>query len=354
MTISLCMIVKDAKKTLKVCLDSVKDIVDEIIIVDTGSTDETKQIAKGYTDKIFDMQWENDFAKARNISFSYATKDYIMWLDADDVIEKEEGNKLKALKTLIDEKTDVVLMNYYVDFDKKGNVLLSYYRERLIKRALGAKWVEPVHEVLEVKGNMIYSDIYITHTGRSTGKTRNLEIYEGYLKAGNSLSNRGTLYYGRELFENKQYEKARQIFEGILENQSSNGEECANACLMIAYCNKSLKEVSLPILYESFKYTEPRKEICYEIAEYYMEEGVYEKAIFWYELTLDLPENIHKISAQYYDYDKYLPHLGLCRCYALMGDIEQAIYHNEEAGKVKVNDYVVLRNREILKQGGIE
>ena len=78
--ISLCMIIKNEEKTIARCLDSVKDLVDEIIIVDTGSTDKSKEIVSKYTDKVYDFEWVEDFAKARNFSFSKATKDYIMWL----------------------------------------------------------------------------------------------------------------------------------------------------------------------------------------------------------------------------------------------------------------------------------
>ena len=76
-TISLCMIVKNEERVLKRCLDSVRDLVDEIIIVDTGSTDATKRIAAGYTDKIYDFTWIDDFSAARNFAFSKATKEYI-------------------------------------------------------------------------------------------------------------------------------------------------------------------------------------------------------------------------------------------------------------------------------------
>lgn len=94
-TLSLCMIVKDEEDVLRRCLDSVKEIVDEIIIVDTGSTDKTKLIASEFTDKIFDFKWCDDFSKARNFSFSKATKEYIIWLDADDVILEEDKLKIK-------------------------------------------------------------------------------------------------------------------------------------------------------------------------------------------------------------------------------------------------------------------
>ncbi|MER2072437.1 MAG: glycosyltransferase family 2 protein, partial [Psychrobacillus sp.] len=84
-TISLCMIVKNEEEVIGRCLASVKDIVDEINIVDTGSTDQTKEIVKQYTNRIFDFKWIDDFAAARNYSFEQATKEYILWLDADDV-----------------------------------------------------------------------------------------------------------------------------------------------------------------------------------------------------------------------------------------------------------------------------
>ena len=88
-TISLCMIVKDEEKVIERCLNTVIDIVDEIIIVDTGSQDSTKDKVKKYKADIYDFPWQDDFAEARNFAFSKARMDYILWLDADDVLEKE-------------------------------------------------------------------------------------------------------------------------------------------------------------------------------------------------------------------------------------------------------------------------
>lgn len=83
-TISLCMIVKNEEDVIGRCLASVKDVVDEINIVDTGSTDRTKQIVQQFNARLFDFEWIHHFAAARNFSFQQATKDYILWLDADD------------------------------------------------------------------------------------------------------------------------------------------------------------------------------------------------------------------------------------------------------------------------------
>ena len=88
-TLSLCMIIKDEELVLDRCLNSICDIVDEIIIVDTGSSDNSKEMAKRYTDNIYDYNWNDDFSEARNFSFEKATKDYILWLDADEILENE-------------------------------------------------------------------------------------------------------------------------------------------------------------------------------------------------------------------------------------------------------------------------
>ena len=124
-TISLCMIVKNEENVIARCLNSVKDIVDEIIIIDTGSTDNTKEIAKGFTDKIFDFNWINDFSAARNYSFSKAINDYIFWLDADDIIFEEDRLKFKQLKARLTQDIDNVRMIYNVGFDENGTVRKS-------------------------------------------------------------------------------------------------------------------------------------------------------------------------------------------------------------------------------------
>ena len=112
-TISLCMIVKNEEEVLEQCLKSVNKACDEIVIVDTGSTDLTKEIARKFTDKIFDFEWINDFAAARNFAFSKATKDYILWLDADDLLLQEDLEELLKLKSKLSQNIDVVSMNLY-------------------------------------------------------------------------------------------------------------------------------------------------------------------------------------------------------------------------------------------------
>ena len=87
MTISLCMIVRNEQEVLARCLESVQGAADEIIIVDTGSTDATEEIARRYTERVYFFPWQENFSAARNFSFSKAQKEYCMWMDADDVLE---------------------------------------------------------------------------------------------------------------------------------------------------------------------------------------------------------------------------------------------------------------------------
>ena len=97
MSISLCMIVRDEERYLEQAIKSVWEIVDEIIIVDAGSLDRTVAIARKYTPNVFSYKWDNDFSKARNFALSKATKEWILVLDADEVISKEDHALIKEL-----------------------------------------------------------------------------------------------------------------------------------------------------------------------------------------------------------------------------------------------------------------
>ena len=119
------------------CLASVQGIVDEIVVVDTGSKDRTKEIAAQYTPLVYDFLWIDDFAAARNFSFSKGTQDYLMWLDADDIILEGDREKLIQIKKELPGGIDVVMMKYNVSFDEHGSPTLSYYRERLFPQGKG-------------------------------------------------------------------------------------------------------------------------------------------------------------------------------------------------------------------------
>lgn len=356
-SISLCMIVKNEEDVIARCLNSAKDIVDEIIIVDTGSNDNTKEIAKKYTDKIYNFKWIDDFSAARNYSFSKASKDYILWLDADDIILEEDQVKFKDLKQSLDKAVDIVMMKYNVGFDDNGNISLSYYRERLLKRECNYKWREPVHEYLEIGGNIINSDICITHKKEHAAvQGRNLAIYKNMISEGKLLSPRGLFYYARELYHNDRYDEAIKYFNKFLDSEKGWIEDNINACFNLSICYHHLndKKNMLKILIKSFEYDNPRAEICCQLGFYHFERMDYEKAIFWYKLAGEIKEPKNGWGFISHDYYGYIPNIQLCVCYDKLGNIHEAIKYNNKAAEFKPNDASVAHNKayfaEVLKK----
>ena len=101
MTLSLCMIVRDEQEMLPRCLAAVAPAVDEIVIVDTGSTDRTVEIAHEFGAKVIEKEWTGSFSDARNVSFDAATGDWIIYLDADEVLVSEDVARLRALTSRV-------------------------------------------------------------------------------------------------------------------------------------------------------------------------------------------------------------------------------------------------------------
>jgi len=351
-TISLCMIVKNEEDVIERCLESVKDIADEIIVVDTGSTDNTKEIVETFTEKIFDFNWIDDFSAARNYSFSLAKMDFILWLDADDIILQEDRKKLLQLKGSLNNQVDIVMMKYNVGFDEDGNVTLSYFRERLSKRTNNNKWIEPVHEYLEISGNIINSNICITHKKEHEAvKGRNLSIYEKLISKGEELTVRGINYYARELYYNEKYDRAIEYFNLFLDSEKGWVEDNISACFNLSKCYGYInnKKKMIKTLLRSFEYDTPRAEICCEIGRYYLDKNFYEKAIFWYKLASELEEPKESWGFISHDYWGYIPNIQLCVCYDKLGNRDAAIKYNNRAGEYKTNDYSVGYNKKYFE-----
>lgn len=354
-SISLCMIVKDEEETLGRCLDSIKDIVDEIIIVDTGSTDKTKEIALKYTKKLYEFKWCDDFSKARNYSFSKATKDYILWLDADDVILEKDRIKIKYLKQNLDKNIDIVMFKYDLNIDKYGVPGLSYYRERLLKRKNNYTWKSPIHEVIELKGNILKEDISVTHKKEKVhDPKRNLKIFEKMINKNVSLDPRQKFYYARELYYNAEYDKAIDYFNRFLDDDSGWIENKISACLDLynLYTIINNQDKALYSLFRSFKFDIPRAEICCNIANYFLNIQNYNVAIFWYKEASIKIFDVSKGGFYIKDCYNFIPYIGLCICYDKLGYHEIANYYNELAGKIKPDDKSYIHNFRYFKSLG--
>ena len=167
-SISLCMIVKNEAEILARCLDSLAGLMDEIIIVDTGSTDDTKEIARQYTDLVYDFSWCDDFAAARNFSFSKATKEYIYAPDADEVLDEINRRRFMMLKAALLPEIEIVQMKYITPhkYNTIQNAAMEY-RPKLYKRLRTFTWVNPVHETVRLEPVVYDSDICIQHLPQS-------------------------------------------------------------------------------------------------------------------------------------------------------------------------------------------
>ena len=164
-TLSLCMIVKNEEKHLVKCLKSVRDIVDEMIVVDTGSMDKTKDIAEVFGAKVFDFPWTGDFSAARNYSLQQATGDWILILDADEVISARDFDELKALirkRSSSPAAYSIVTRNYTQNAsvlgwtpnngqypEEAGAGWVTSAKVRLFTRRKDVFFSNPVHEILE-------------------------------------------------------------------------------------------------------------------------------------------------------------------------------------------------------------
>lgn len=349
-TISLCMIVKNEEDVLARCLQSLQPVVDEIIIVDTGSNDKTKEIAAQYTQHVYDFPWVDDFSKARNFAFSKATQQYCMWVDADDVISPMDQFRLKALKDTAEPTVDVFMLKYDIAFDEEDFPTFSYYRERIIKNHSGFVWEGAVHEAITPRGNIEYKEIAIQHRKLHVSDSdRNLRILEKQPH----LSPREQYYYGRELYYHGRYKDAIQVFDHFLKGGQGWIENNIDACKIRGLCYQKLglMEEELNSYLQSLSFDIPRGELCCAIGNCFFQKAQYKQAIYWYQnaTTLEIDETSGAfIEKDYYD---FIPYLQLCVCFDKLGDKESAKNYNDLAAFLKPNHPSVLYNKEYFNQG---
>ncbi|MBO8130490.1 MAG: glycosyltransferase [Candidatus Marinimicrobia bacterium] len=168
-TLSLCMIVRNEEHVIEDCLRSVAGIVDQIVVVDTGSTDTTIDICKKFGAEVYRFRWVDDFSKARNESIKYAKGDWILWMDADERLDPGSINELKKL--LKYEKIPVAYKVSIKNFKADGSFYFSD-AHRLFNNNRGISFYGPIHEqvspsIIAMKGELRNSNVLIVHLGYS-------------------------------------------------------------------------------------------------------------------------------------------------------------------------------------------
>lgn len=336
-TISLCMIVKNEEKILARCLDSIADLVDEVIIVDTGSTDATKAVAARYTDQIYDFAWIGDFAAARNFAFSKANMEYIYSADADEVLDEKNREAFRQLKETLLPEIDLVQM-YYANQLSHGTIY-NFDRElrpKLFRRLRSFRWQGAIHEQVGLDPVIYDSDIEIQHLPENNHKDRDLAAFVRMTDAGCRLDKRLHNIYAKELFisgEDKDFIAARDFFRQSCQDTERNEDEIKEAACVAARAARICGDTE-----DFFKYAmkviacEGCSEICCELGEYYLQKQDIDEAIVWFYNGAYETESILNIHS-----GGDLPLYGLAKCYRMAGNEAQAAEYEKLAGEWKGN-----------------
>lgn len=322
-TISLCMIVKNEEAVLARCLDSIADLMDEIIIIDTGSTDRTKEIAARYTSKIYDYKWTNDFSAARNFSFSKACMDYIYTADADEILDAANHERFLRLKSVLLPEIEIVQMKYVTEsgYDTVLNAKKEY-RPKLFKRLRTFTWVDPIHETVRLNPVIFDSDIEILHKPQSLHSKRDFSIFIKAFEHDGQFSPKIRSMYAKELLktgDTKDFADAKQIFRLIYDTDTSDDARKEASCVLARVYRLEDNKNEFFKLSMKDMLTTPCSEICYELGTYFLAQRDYDEAVLWFYNAAYETESILDIHT-----NGDLPLLGLVECYELLLAEEKA------------------------------
>jgi tetratricopeptide (TPR) repeat protein len=277
--VSLCMIVKNEESNLAECLRPVTHLVDEIIVVDTGSTDGTRDVACGLGAKVVDFPWTDSFAAARNESLRHATCDWVFWVDADDRFDDKNRSGLQRLFGLLGTENHCYMMKQWSLPDARSGSALVVDHVRLFRRQPGVRWYHRVHEQVlpalrEVGAKLVWTDLVIHHLGyrdaavREHKLERNLRLmlldYEENPDEPFTLFNLGATY-----LDMGDFDKAMAYLERCLVTLPAATTFGPKVFGLLARAKRTLGQID-----EGLRYCREGKERYPEDAELWFEEGL--------------------------------------------------------------------------------
>lgn len=267
-SLSLSMIVKNEEKHLARCLSSVKDVVDEIVIVDTGSTDKTIEIAESFGAKVFHFEWINDFSAARNFSLSKCTGKWILYLDADEELSKNSVEELNKIKIQSAAGVNCSVISPGTKFSSSS--IFRY--PRLFANVNGIKFSGKVHEqildsLMTLKLSIVDSNIEIIHHGYSVDeetlkikKERNLSLLLSI--DDKTASNYDKLKLIHTLLSLKKYDEAEKRLNDFLKSKKLFAEY--NGIAYLHFANLRFEQNNLT---EALEYAIKAKKFLNQKAE---------------------------------------------------------------------------------------
>jgi len=382
--VSVCLIVRNevASGLFEECLQSIRPHVAELVIVDTGSTDETAEIAKRYAD-VFEVFTEcndpptvdgpiADFALARNRSFDLATQPWVMWLDSDDIVTGGEFLE-KLIATAEANKGDrewCYLFPYEYVYDPNGRCTCLHYRERLVSKRETMRWVNPVHEVMVPTDNarlilVPCDDVVIKHQRQRSKKPqeggRNLRILQKLVEVDGSTDARQFYYLGLEYANAGNVDKAIEWLSRYV-NVSGWDDEKTMAALKLSEIHYVLGRVREGIMW-AFRAVETREnwgEGYFALARGFYQLALsgpscgdvrrnWEKCAHFAKVGLDLPPTRTML---FINPNERQIDMHVCRSMALsqLGDIRTALEHAEVAFKQVPDDPNLAYNRRTFQR----
>jgi glycosyltransferase involved in cell wall biosynthesis len=311
MKISAALIVKNEENILAGCLESIKDAVDEIIIVDTGSEDRTKEIARQFTDRLYDYPWQKDFAAARQYSFDLATGDWVLWLDADDLVLNADKIRPSLLQARFDIKG--FYWKYIVGQDEYGNSTCELWRERCVRNDHTFRWTGRVHEVLlpSCSPRLVRNEEVVVMHRRGSHRQnrnpyRNIEILkEEYERKKANPEPRLLLYLGNEHADLGQPDLALEYLQRYVRVSNWDEEKYLTQVKIAALIRAQHKyEEALDADLQALKTCPHWPQAYFSLGETYYFLKDWEKVTHWMELGLQLPvpDTVCVVSPIYYKY----------------------------------------------------
>lgn len=349
MSVSLCMIVKDEEDSLQRCLGSVSDFVDEMIIVDTGSTDKTVEIAKSFGAKIYYFEWNDNFADARNYSLSKATKDWILVMDADDEFEKED--KWKLLNITDNKITGANAycgrtLCYSGEVPDKNSIIMNM-NIRLLKNHRGYKFEGSIHEQIvlspEDSGNpyaLVAIDIRFHHYGyllsviaAKDKHTRNIGLIKKELEK-NPQNTFMLFNMGNEYYAMHEYIKALDYYMQSYQYFDPQPGFSSMLLIRIIMCHQTMgnSEEIFSFVRLGQKYYPRFTDFEYLKGDELLRQKKILQAICAYKKCLRLgepPANMNNMAG----IGTYKPHYTLSTIYTAIGEHDKAIFHCGKALK---------------------
>lgn len=358
MKISACMIAKNEEKNIAKTINSYKDIVDEIIVVDTGSTDNTVSIARELGAKIYHFEWVDDFAKAKNYAISKAKGDWVIFLDADEYFDI---NQAKQIPNLINKygrgKTKFISCKMININEKTGNIIATFIQTRIFKKDKGIYYVSPIHERLRseekgIKSTLLSEDeLVIYHTGYSEDRIdekseRNLKLLLNELGKDKIDP---TVYYflADTYFALKEYKLCINYGKLFLKNKVNliglNSKVYQNMIASMIKLKKDCKEI-VNFTQEALNLFPKHPIFNVYLGEVYFSTKQYELALKNYKLAVEKQENYKDIEINHLVGRIHEVEYGIGRIYEYKNMEEKAVEYYISALK-RNKTYVMALNR---------